>query len=136
MHRHAGICQSQYLVCQVALQAALLTRVPRLTHLFPPPVSPSMPVCNLFFRQLLVNPEGVSAPASDILGLPAAGSADFNDAVKNHGVGGFGSCYIPRAGFAGGVSGRYGNIANLILCVCASLSLPASLAAWLVVAPS
>lgn len=76
-----------------------------------------MPVCNLFFRQLLVNPEGVSAPASDILGLPAAGAANFEEAVKNQGVGGFGSCFIPRAGFVGGVSGRYGNIANLILCV-------------------
>lgn len=75
-----------------------------------------MPVCNLFFRQLLVNPEGVSAPASDILGLPAAGAANFEEAVKNQGVGGFGSCFIPRAGFVGGVSGRYGNIANLILC--------------------
>ncbi|POY70776.1 hypothetical protein BMF94_6187 [Rhodotorula taiwanensis] len=77
---------------------------------------PSMPICNLFFRQLLVNPAGTSAPAYNILGLPAPGSSNFNSAVKNHGVGGFGSCYIPRAGFAGGESGRLGNIANLILC--------------------
>ena len=119
MDRHAGICKCSFASAQAGKRP--LTRVASLECPMTrsTPRSPSMPVCNLFFRQLLVNPEGVSAPASDILGLPAAGAANFEEAVKNQGVGGFGSCFIPRAGFVGGVSGRYGNIANLILYVLA-----------------
>lgn len=76
-----------------------------------------MPICNLFFRQLLVNPAGTSAPATALLGLPDAGSSSFNQAVREYGVGVNSSCYIPRAGFVGGLDGHLGNIANLILCV-------------------
>ncbi|GJN87730.1 hypothetical protein Rhopal_000685-T1 [Rhodotorula paludigena] len=77
---------------------------------------PSMPICNLFFRQLLVNPAGTAAPATALLGLPDAGSSSFNQAVREYGVGVNSSCYIPRAGFVGGLDGHLGNIANLILC--------------------
>ncbi|BGP53280.1 hypothetical protein JCM8202v2_000839 [Rhodotorula sphaerocarpa] len=76
-----------------------------------------MPICNLFFRQVLTDPAGTSAPAYNILGLPAPTSPNFDQAISNFGVGGFNNaCYVPRAGFVGGANGYYGNLANLILC--------------------
>ncbi|GAA6062320.1 hypothetical protein JCM10212_006872 [Sporobolomyces blumeae] len=77
---------------------------------------PSLPVCNLFFRQLLHHPKNLAAPASQLLGFPEANSAAFDQLLSTYGVGVDSSCYIPRAGFTGGESGRLGNIANLILC--------------------
>ncbi|GAA5823031.1 hypothetical protein JCM5353_007864 [Sporobolomyces roseus] len=77
---------------------------------------PSLPICNLFFRQLLHNPSGQSAPASQLLGFPDAASPEFNQLLSTYGVGVNSACYIPRAGFTGGLEGRLGNIANLILC--------------------
>ncbi|GAA6005485.1 hypothetical protein JCM10207_002997 [Rhodosporidiobolus poonsookiae] len=76
---------------------------------------PSYFVCNLWFRQLLHHPRGISAPATSLLGLPDAGSSDYERALREYGVGVNSSCYIPRAGFVGGMDGRYGNLANLIL---------------------
>lgn len=76
-----------------------------------------MPSCNLFFRQLLKHPKNLAAPATQLLGLPDAGSADFDMALRNYGVGVNAECYIPRASFVGGQDGYLGNIANLILCV-------------------
>ncbi|GAA5830479.1 hypothetical protein JCM11251_002484 [Rhodosporidiobolus azoricus] len=77
---------------------------------------PSMPVCNLFFRQLLHNPKDTTAPATSLLGLPDASSPDYARALREYGVGVNAACYIPRASFTGGADGRYGNLANLILC--------------------
>ncbi|BGP22028.1 chitin synthase export chaperone [Rhodotorula toruloides] len=77
---------------------------------------PSMPICNLFFRQLLVHPRGMQAPASQLVGLPPASDPSFQTALKSYGVGVDASCFIPRAGFVGGEPGYLGNIANLILC--------------------
>ena len=77
---------------------------------------PSLPVCNLFFRQLLVHPKGLSAPATDLLGLPSNTSATFASALSSFGSGVNPSCSIPRMAAAGGASGSLGNIANIILC--------------------
>ncbi|GAA5937737.1 hypothetical protein JCM3775_002116 [Rhodotorula graminis] len=77
---------------------------------------PSMPSCNLFFRQLLKHPKNLAAPATQLLGLPDAASPDFETALRNYGVGVNAECYIPRASFVGGQDGYLGNIANLILC--------------------
>ncbi|GAA5915045.1 uncharacterized protein JCM6883_004223 [Sporobolomyces salmoneus] len=78
---------------------------------------PSLPICNLFFRQLLNNPRDLPTPASSILGFPSdPSSPEFSSLLTTYGVGVNSACYIPRAGFTGGVSGRLGNIANLILC--------------------
>lgn len=72
-------------------------------------------MCNLFFRQLLHHPKNLEAPAAQLLGFPTDQLA-FNQLLSTYGVGVDSSCYIPRAGFTGGESGRLGNIANLILC--------------------
>ncbi|GAA5856480.1 hypothetical protein JCM8547_008764 [Rhodosporidiobolus lusitaniae] len=77
---------------------------------------PSLPVCNLFFRQLLHHPKGIAAPATSILGLPDASSADFSSALHSYGVGVRSSCQISRASYTGGADGNYGNVANLALC--------------------
>ncbi|GAA6048053.1 hypothetical protein JCM3770_000168 [Rhodotorula araucariae] len=77
---------------------------------------PSMPSCNLFFRQLLHHPKNLAAPATQLLGLPDATSPDFNTALRSYGVGVNSECFIPRASFVGGQPGYLGNIANLILC--------------------
>ncbi|GAA5900399.1 hypothetical protein JCM6882_001238 [Rhodosporidiobolus microsporus] len=82
---------------------------------------PSLPVCNLFFRQLLHHPKDTTAPATSILGLPDASSPDFNRALSEYGVGVNAACYVPRAGFSGGADGEYGNLANLICCAIAVL---------------
>ncbi|GAA6040084.1 hypothetical protein JCM8097_002022 [Rhodosporidiobolus ruineniae] len=79
-------------------------------------VIPSLPICNLFFRQLLHHPKDTTAPATSLLGLPDVTSADYGRALREYGVGVNSSCYIPRAGFVGGLDGHYGNLANLILC--------------------
>ncbi|GAA5841240.1 hypothetical protein JCM3766R1_001710 [Sporobolomyces carnicolor] len=84
---------------------------------------PSLPVCNLFFRQLLHHPKNLEAPASQLLGFPTdANSQEFRSLLSTYGVGVNAACYIPRAGFSGGESGRLGNIANLILCGIAVLA--------------
>lgn len=85
------------------------------TSVLLPARSPSMPICNLFFRQLLVHPYGQQAPASQLLGLPPASDPGFQTALRSYGVAVDGSCFIPRAGFVGGEPGYLGNIANLIL---------------------
>ncbi|GAA5861883.1 hypothetical protein JCM1840_006863 [Sporobolomyces johnsonii] len=77
---------------------------------------PSLPVCNLFFRQLLHHPKGLDAPATSLLGLPSASSSDFNTSLAHYGVGVDSSCFIPRAHYTNGEPGSLGNIANIILC--------------------
>lgn len=77
---------------------------------------PSLPVCNLFFRQLLVHPSGLLAPASSLLGLPSATAANFTEVLSRFGSGVNPSCSIPRMSAAGGAPGSLGNIANIILC--------------------
>lgn len=77
---------------------------------------PSLPVCNLFFRQLLNHPKNLAAPASDLLGLPASTDATFASALSSYGSGGVNAaCLIPRMDAAGGSTG-YGNIGNIIAC--------------------
>lgn len=76
---------------------------------------------NLFFRQLLHHPKGLSAPATSLLGLPDASSTDYAAALRAYGVGVNASCFIPRAKYVGGLSSSYGNVANLALC---ALNLP------------
>ena len=58
----------------------------------------------------------MTAPATQILGLPDAGSADFNRVLSEYGVGVNSACYIPRMSATGGQPGSLGNIANIILC--------------------
>ena len=78
---------------------------------------PSLPTCNLFFRQLLVNPSNLTAPAYDLLGLPASASPEFlASALSAYGVGVNPICAIPRMAIAGGLPGSLGNIANMVLC--------------------
>ncbi|KAM0747402.1 hypothetical protein T439DRAFT_359726 [Meredithblackwellia eburnea MCA 4105] len=77
---------------------------------------PSLPVCNLFYRQLLVHPHGLTAPATSILGLPDASSSNFTQALAHAGVGVNPSCSISRMAATGGPSGSLGNIANIVLC--------------------
>ncbi|KAK4691317.1 hypothetical protein P7C70_g9379, partial [Phenoliferia sp. Uapishka_3] len=77
---------------------------------------PSLPTCNLFFRQLLVHPKGLPAPASSLLGLPSNSSANFASSLSSFGSGVNPSCFIPRMHAAGGAEGSLGNIANIILC--------------------
>lgn len=75
---------------------------------------PSLPICNLFFRQMLVHPAGETAPAYQILGFSQG--AEFDATLSQYGVGVDAACYIRRMGAAGGASGSLGNIANIILC--------------------
>ncbi|GAA5971246.1 hypothetical protein JCM11641_008280 [Rhodosporidiobolus odoratus] len=92
-------------------------------------IIPSIPICNLFFRQLLHHPKGIAAPATALLGLPDASSPDYQSVLRSYGVGVNAECFIPRAGYVGGADGRYGNLANLILCgiaVIAGLALAAA----------
>lgn len=77
---------------------------------------PSLPTCNLFFRQLLVNPKDLVAPASELLGLPSNTSAEFGTVLSEFGVGVNPACMIPRMAAAGGASGSLGNIANIAVC--------------------
>ncbi|KAM0787165.1 hypothetical protein ACM66B_006415 [Microbotryomycetes sp. NB124-2] len=79
---------------------------------------PSYPYCNLFVRQLLVNPKNLQAPASQLLGLPdgAISSQAVQSYTSELGVGVNPACYIPRMEQVGGQAGSLGNIANLILC--------------------
>ncbi|KAI5479279.1 chitin synthase export chaperone [Pseudohyphozyma bogoriensis] len=77
---------------------------------------PSLPACNLFFRQMLVHPKGLSAPATDILKFPANTSSTFAETLSSYGVGVGSSCYIPRMAAVGGQSGSLGNVANIALC--------------------
>ncbi|KAL8281242.1 hypothetical protein RQP46_006276 [Phenoliferia psychrophenolica] len=79
---------------------------------------PSLPVCNLFFRQLLVHPKGLPAPASALLGLPSSTSTNFTSVLSSLGSGVNPSCSIPRMAKAGGAPGNLGNIANIILFWC------------------
>lgn len=77
---------------------------------------PSLPTCNLFFRQLFYHPNGVLAPAASLLGLPPFSDPNFSVALANVGMGINPACSIPRMGAAGGASGNLGNIANIVLC--------------------
>lgn len=79
---------------------------------------PSYPICNLFFRQLLINPHNINAPDFIALGLPdpSKNLNAFQTALKDAGVGVRPECSIPRMGAAGGVDGRVGNVPNILLC--------------------
>ncbi|SGY38764.1 BQ5605_C003g02067 [Microbotryum silenes-dioicae] len=76
---------------------------------------PSFPACNLFFRQLLVHPKGLAAPATDLLGLPTD-AAEIQSTLQTLGVGVRPSCYIPRMHAVGGQNGSLGNVANIAVC--------------------
>lgn len=79
---------------------------------------PSLPTCNIFFRQLLVTPSSTTAPALALLGLPSpVNSAAYNQSLAYYASGSVNpACAIPRMGIAGGQPGSLGNIANIILC--------------------
>lgn len=87
---------------------------------------PSLPSCNLFFRQLLYNPYQLASPATSLLGLPSTNSTEYSTALANYASGSVNAlCAIPRMAAAGGQPGSLGNIANIILC---SISVLAALA--------
>lgn len=74
---------------------------------------PSLPPCNLFFRQLFVHPYDTTSPATNLLGLP---STNFDTALSEYASGSVNpACAIARMGAAGGQPGSLGNIANIIL---------------------
>lgn len=71
------------------------------------------------FRALVIAtdpPNGLQAPATQILGLPDAGTPEFQQVLSQYGVGVNLACYLPRFEVTGGPSGSLGNIANLITC--------------------
>lgn len=82
---------------------------------------PSLPTCNLFFRQLFYHPAGLLPPATSLLGLPLPDSPSFNASLAAFGVGINPACQILRMERAGGAPGSLGNIANIILCAIAVL---------------
>lgn len=98
------------------LPQALLPQLTRIPSDWACRNVPSLPTCNLFFRQLLVHPKDLVAPASELLGLPSNTSTDFGRALSEFGVGVNPACMIPRMAAAGGASGSLGNVANIALC--------------------
>ncbi|KAA1067729.1 hypothetical protein PGT21_050122 [Puccinia graminis f. sp. tritici] len=83
-------------------------------------VSPQ-PICNLFFRQLLVHPErGVQAAPDPSLNLPSEDLTQREGIVKELGVGINPTCTIPRMEVVGGKLDSLGNVANIVLC-CVSI---------------
>jgi len=86
-------------------------------------VSPQ-PICNLFFRQLLVHPDhGVEAAPDPYLGLPSDDPSARQSLVRELGLGIRSSCSIPRMETAGG---QLNSLGNLILC-CVALASSSSL---------
>jgi len=79
-------------------------------------VSPQ-PICNLFFRQLLVHPDhGVEAAPDPYLGLPSDDPSARQSLVRELGLGIRSSCSIPRMETAGGQLNSLGNVADIVLC--------------------
>lgn len=90
-------------------------------------ISPQ-PICNLFFRQLLVHPDhGVEAAPDPYLGLPTDDPSEKDRILQGLGLGLRSSCSIPRMASAGGQDGSVGNAANIVVC-CFSI-----LVVWLLI---
>lgn len=78
---------------------------------------PSLPSCNLFFRQLLNHPKGLTAPASSLLGLPDSSNSTFASTLSAFGSAAVNpACIIPRMAAAGGADGNLGNVGNIAAC--------------------
>ncbi|PLW16671.1 hypothetical protein PCANC_00796 [Puccinia coronata f. sp. avenae] len=90
-------------------------------------VSPQ-PICNLFFRQLLVHPDrGLQAAPDPYLGLSTTTDPSARDALlKELGLGLRSPCSIPRMEAAGGKFDSVGNAANIVIC-CLSIFVVAGL---------
>lgn len=79
-------------------------------------VSPQ-PICNLFFRQLLVHPDhGVQAAPDSYLGLPSDDPSARQSLLSELGLGIRSSCSIPRMESTGGQLNSLGNVADIVLC--------------------
>ncbi|KAI7936931.1 hypothetical protein MJO28_015830 [Puccinia striiformis f. sp. tritici] len=83
-------------------------------------VSPQ-PICNLFYRQLLVHPDrGIQAAPDTYLGLSTDNQTEREQQISEAGLGIRSFCSLPRMESTGGKFNSLGNPANIVVC-CVSI---------------